>query len=215
MLNSVAFIAIDQMMRGPLQSRTNKFTPQTDQIAAVARIQPLVEGTQISWAIVAALIVTVVVIACVQRSVLGLRLRVIGLNLEAAKHSGIPVARYWLSTMAVSGALCGLAGGLVILGLRYYLAPGWAPSWGFQGIVIAFLAVSLPLLIPLWALLLGMIAAAGPALKGEASVPDAIVTVMQTLPVVVLYVLYRLGALVKHRRWVGATSGSSTDGPRA
>jgi hypothetical protein len=38
--------------------------------------------------------------------------------------------------------------------------------------------------------LFGMLSTAGPALKASASVPDSIVTLMQALPVVVLFVLY-------------------------
>ena len=66
---------------------------------------------------------------------------------------------------------------------------GWAFAWGFSGILIAFLALRTPLLIPVWAVVFGMLAAAGPQLKAQASVPEAIVLVMQTLPVIVLFLL--------------------------
>ena len=65
-----------------------------------------------------------------------------------------------MATFAASGALAGFAGALVILGLRYYIAPGWAPAWGYLGIVIAFLSLRTPLLIPVWAVILGMIGSA-------------------------------------------------------
>jgi simple sugar transport system permease protein len=163
-----------------------------------------VGGTQITWGIILALAVSVLTIAVVVSTTTGLRLRAIGLNGDAARHAGLPVERYWLHSMTLSGAVCGLAGGLVLLGLRYYIAPGWASPWGFQGILIAFLALRSPYLIPVWGILFGMLASAGPALKGDASVPDSIVTIMQTLPVIVLFLLYAAGRWLRGGRSRGA-----------
>ncbi|HKP18550.1 MAG TPA: ABC transporter permease [Gaiellaceae bacterium] len=198
MLNFVAFITIDEVMRGPLQSKDNPYTPQTDPVPGSAQLSSLVSGTQLTWGFIVALVVAVAVIALVRTSTAGLRLQAVGLNRDAARHAGLPIRRYWFGSMAASGVLCGFAGGLVLLGLRYYLAPGWADPWGYQGILIAFLAMRSPLLIPLWGILFGMLAAAGPVLKGDASVPDSVVTVMQTLPVITLFLL------TFAFRWIGA-----------
>jgi ABC-type uncharacterized transport system permease subunit len=45
------------------------------------------------------------------------------------------------------------------------------------------------MLIPLWAVLFGMMESSGTTLKGAASVPDSVVVVMQTLPVVALFAI--------------------------
>jgi simple sugar transport system permease protein len=105
-----------------------------------------------------------------------------------------------MGALCGSGALCGLAGGLVVLGLRFYIAPGWAESWGFEGILVAFLAFRQPYLIPVWSVLFGMLAAAGPTLQADVSVPDSVVTVMQTLPVIALFLLYSCGRVWTLRR---------------
>lgn len=201
MLNFVAFITIDEVMRGPLQSKDNPFTPQTDPIPGSAHLGSLISGTQLTWGFIVAFGVAIAVVALARTSTVGLRLQAVGLNRDAARHAGLPIGRYWFGSMVISGALCGFAGGLVLLGLRYYLAPGWADPWGYQGILIAFLAMRSPYLIPLWGILFGMLAAAGPVLKGDASVPDSVVTVMQTLPVITLFLL--TFAL----RWLGARRG--------
>src|SRR6185436_2320193 len=102
----------------------------------------------------------------------GLRLRALGLNRDAARRSGVSVRTYWLGSFCLSGALCGLGGALFVLAEPKSLAEGWASPWGFTGMVIAFLALRSPYMIIVWALLFGMLASAGPALKGSASVPD-------------------------------------------
>ena len=190
MLNFIAAILISEMMKGPLQSAANPYTPQTDPIPVVAQLPTMIGGTQLTWGFALALVVAVAVLVGVTRTTAGLRLRAIGLNRDAALYSGVPVRRFWLGSMLASGALCGLAGGLIILGLRYYLTTGWASPWGYQGVLVAFLAMRSPYLIPVWGVLFGMLSTAGPALKASASVPDSIVTLMQALPVVVLFVLY-------------------------
>ena len=50
------------------------------------------------------------------KTVIGYRLRAIGINKEAARSLGTPVERYQFITMTCSGILCGLAGVLLSMG---------------------------------------------------------------------------------------------------
>lgn len=187
MLNFVAFLVVDRLMRGPLQSPNHEYSQRTDAIPDAAKLPDGIAGTVVSPEIVIAVLISLATLAIVRTTNIGLRLRAIGLNREASIRAGVPVTRYWLSSFAVGGAVCGLAGGLVILGLRYYIAPGWAAAWGFGGILIAFLVLRTPYLIPVWGIVFGMLSASGPALKASAGVPESIVIMMQTLPVIALY----------------------------
>jgi simple sugar transport system permease protein len=210
MLTFIAFIAVDQTMRGPLQSLDHPFSDQTRLVDEEFRIPPIVAASGIPWTIVIALVLAVAAIWIMRHTDVGLRLRAIGLNREAAEHAPISVRRYWMGGFFASGALCGLAGGLVILGLRFFIAPGWAPLWGLIGITIAFLALSSPFLIPVWGVLFGMLAAAAPVLKGDASVPDSIVEITQTLPVIVVALLYLAGRWLRGARtWRALLTGRS------
>jgi ABC-type uncharacterized transport system permease subunit len=146
---------------------------------------------------VIAIAITAVLVWVMQSRGIGLRLRAIGLNGPAAGRAGLRVDRLRLATFSVSGAVAGVAGGLVVLGTRHFLAPGWAPLWGFQGILVAFLALRVPVLIPVWGVVFGILATSGPILKADASVPDGIVIVMQILPVLVLFVLYAVARLLR------------------
>lgn len=200
MLNFIALRLIEQLVSGPLQAG-DVYIPKTDPVPSQAMLPSLVPDTRLTWGIVIALVASVVTIWLVQRTTRGLQLRAIGLNREAARYAAVPVRRFWFGAFSASGALAGLAGALVVLGLRYELAPGWAPAWGFLGMLVAFLCLRTPWLIPVWGLLFGMLNAAGPILKSDASVPDAVVTITQVLPVVVLFSLYAAaGAWRKTRK---------------
>jgi len=190
MLNFIAFQLVSEAMTKPLQSETT-VNLTTDEIPEKARLG-MVFGDVLAWGFLIAVVVSVAVILYINRTTVGLRLRAMGLNSLSVRHAGIRVRRYWLGVMCASGALAGLAGALVIVGMRFVMAPGWAPAWGFLGILIAFLALRSPFLLPVWGLLFGMLAAAGPALKADAGVSPGIVVLMQTLPVIVLFAIYAL-----------------------
>jgi general nucleoside transport system permease protein len=187
MLNFVAGTGISLLIAGALRSPDAKYSPKTDRIPASAQLGNLIPGVPL--VLVVALVLCAATVIVVRQASIGLRLRTVGLNRDAAVHAGLRVKALQWQSFAVSGSLAGIAGGLVILGYRYYIAPGWVPAWGLLGMVIAFLALRSPMLIPFWAVVLGMIGAAGPTIKGSASVPDAITTVLQGLPVVVLFLI--------------------------
>jgi ABC-type uncharacterized transport system permease subunit len=204
MLNFVAATAISLLIAGVLRSPAARYTPRTDRIPTSAQLGDLLPGFPIVF--VVSLALSAVTVVAVRRTSIGLRLRTVGLNRNAATHAGLHVRALQWQSFALSGGLAGLAGGLVILGYRFYIAPGWVPAWGLLGIVIAFLALRSPILIPLWAVVLGMIGAAGPTVKGSASVPDAITTVMQGLPVVVMsLILVLAGSGPGRRLWAAMT----------
>ena len=57
-----------------------------------------------------------------------------------ALASGIPVAAVIIASVLISGALSGMAGYVVVSALDYRLTATIAGSYGFTGIIIAFLA---------------------------------------------------------------------------
>ncbi|HEY0279041.1 MAG TPA: hypothetical protein VGC32_12310 [Solirubrobacterales bacterium] len=190
MLNFVALILVNILISGALRAPTAKFSPQTEYVPTGAELGGILQGSGIPLIAVIAVAISFVTIAAVRVTRGGLRLRAIGRNPDAAVHAGIRVDCSRFLAFTFSGALAGLGGALVILGYRHYIAPGWAPQWGLLGIAIGFLAVRTPFMIPLWAIILGMLGAAGPALKAGASVPDSVTTLMQVLPLIVLFLLY-------------------------
>jgi ABC-type uncharacterized transport system permease subunit len=88
------------------------------------------------------------VIAVMQRTLWGLRLRAVGLNREAAHVLGIPRARYLLGAFAVCGACAGLAGALQVLGVFHRLIPTISSGLGFLGLLVVLLVRANP-----WAVL--------------------------------------------------------------
>lgn len=77
----------------------------------------------------------------------GYELRITGYNRSLARYAGIPVGRYTVLPMALSGALHGLAGSFLVLGIHYRSLTGFTGGLGWNGIAVALIARNKPLLI--------------------------------------------------------------------
>jgi general nucleoside transport system permease protein len=75
------------------------------------------------------------------RTTIGYEVRAVGFNAEAARYSGIPVARSYFLAMAIAGGFAGLAGAVDILGFKYTTdTSDFATNLvGFTGIAVALL----------------------------------------------------------------------------
>lgn len=121
-----------------------------------------------------------------ERSTFGFELRAAGANPEAARTAGVNVPRVIFLTMALAGALAGLAGTAPALGTSKVLTDGVAGSYGFDAITVALLGRSHPLGVILAGLLFGALAAGGSTMQAGANIPVDIVQVTQAIIVLLV-----------------------------
>lgn len=71
----------------------------------------------------------------------GYEIAVVGESQNTAKYAGIDVTKVILRTMLVSGAICGLVGGLTVAGQSHtFTSSTTAGGYGFTAIIVAWLA---------------------------------------------------------------------------
>ncbi len=70
----------------------------------------------------------------------GYELTVVGESWATARYAGISVRRIIIRTMALSGAICGLAGFLVVCGASHTISTSLAGGRGFTGIIVAWMS---------------------------------------------------------------------------
>jgi general nucleoside transport system permease protein len=119
-------------------------------------------------------------------SSMGFRFRMLGLNSAAARVAGVNIGRQYMLAMSLAGALVGLAGTFMTLGVDYRLAPLYGGTTGFDGITVAILGRGSPLGVALSALLFGAFTAGGRTMQVNTSIPLQLVQVLQA--VLVLFV---------------------------
>lgn len=70
----------------------------------------------------------------------GYEITVVGDSENTARYAGINVKRVTIRTMAISGAICGLAGFIAVAGTSHSISTATAGGQGFTAIIVAWLA---------------------------------------------------------------------------
>ena len=161
MLNWVAYWLGSYLFAagGPLQGKTQTSNPISDEIQASAKLPQLwgepQQGVHIGLLVALAMLMLFSLV--LKRTTLGYEIRAVGFNPEAARYSGIGVARSYIVAMGISGLFAGLAGVLEILGRQYQLGVTdvQVSTIGFFGIAVALLGRNTALGTGLAALLFG------------------------------------------------------------
>jgi simple sugar transport system permease protein len=120
------------------------------------------------------------------RTRFGLYLRAVGLNALAARRAGMPITSTIVGALALAGAFGGLAGALMLQGDQYSLKAGFSSGYGFDGLVVGLLARGSVTGVFAAALLFGFLRSGGINMEMVASVPSALVLVVQGIVIVTL-----------------------------
>ena len=99
-------------------------------------------------------VLTVLMYFYLNRSKQGYEISVVGESINTARYAGINVKKVIIRTMLISGALCGVAGMLLVSGTDHTITPNTAAGRGFTAIMVSWLAKFNPLFMVLTSLLL-------------------------------------------------------------
>jgi simple sugar transport system permease protein len=201
MLNYVALLGGGYLLSGPLKDPNPLVAlAQTPKILESARLPALFPDLRLHWGFVLALVLAGGVWWLLYRSTVGFEIRTVGLNPSAARYAGIGVGCTIVVTMALSGALAGLAGAIEVVGLNYYDAPGFSVGYGFDSIAVALLGKSHPLGVIPAAILFGALRAGATRMQFVSQIPIDVISIIQALVLIfvaadeIVRWLYRLRA---------------------
>ncbi|MBQ9211921.1 MAG: ABC transporter permease [Clostridia bacterium] len=98
-----------------------------------------------NWGFIIAILVTLLVWLMIEKTTLGYELKAVGANKYAAEYGGINVNRSILTALGISGAMAGLAGALLVMGMGQRISIfSSQEGYGFAGIVVALIGCSNP-----------------------------------------------------------------------
>lgn len=86
------------------------------------------------------LVLTVAMFGYLKYSKQGYEISVVGESENTAKYVGINVKKVIMRTMAISGAICGLAGFIIVSGSSHTISTSTAGGRGFTAIIVAWLS---------------------------------------------------------------------------
>ncbi|MBE7013531.1 MAG: ABC transporter permease, partial [Ruminococcaceae bacterium] len=115
---------------------------------------PVLFGQKYLFNIIVVLLITVAMFIYLKYSKQGYEISVVGESEKTAKYIGIDVKKVILRTMAISGAICGVAGFLIVSGTDHSLKSDSIGGRGFTAIMVSWLAKFNPIFMMLTSLLI-------------------------------------------------------------
>ena len=101
---------------------------------------PRVFGLDFGLNVIIVMALTIGMFLYLKYSKQGYEIAVLGESERTARYAGIKPARVFIRTMAISGAICGLAGFIAVSGASHTISTSTAGGRGFTAIIVAWLA---------------------------------------------------------------------------
>ncbi len=115
---------------------------------------PTLFGQKYLINILIVVVITIIMYIYLKYSKQGYEISVVGESEKTAKYIGINVKKVVLRTMAISGAICGIAGFLLVAGTDHSLKSETAGGRGFTAIMVSWLAKFHPVFMIVTSLLI-------------------------------------------------------------
>jgi len=214
MMNYVAFRLTDYLLQGGPMTRPDGL-PITPEIAPSAYLPALFpRPMRLHAGFFLALAVAALVYWFLWKTTHGFEIRMVGANPSAARYAGVRITRTTVLTMALSGALAGLAGANQVLGLDHKLVRAFSTGYGFDSIALALLGNSHPAGVVLSSLLFGFLRGGAARMQSVAGVPVELIRIVQGMVIIfvaapeIIRGLYRLKAAREEKGLVARGWGS-------
>ena len=169
MLNYAVMYFIKYLLNTHLADKT-KGQIMTYEFQPNAAIPQLVDnGSKLSWGFVVALVAV------------GYATRMIGINQQFSKYSGMNVAGIIILSQVLGGLLAGFGGGIEMLGR--YTSFNWSalPGYGWTGITVAILAGNNPIYVPLAAFFISYLNKGCSLMSTYSGVPSQLIDILQAV----------------------------------
>ena len=206
MLNYVAISLFAAIVAGPLAvpGAPSPITPDVGNAAF-----PILIGRGGHLGIFIALAAVGVMGWLLYRTTFGFEVRTAGANPDAARYAGMRPRVLIVATMAICGALAGLAGTGDVLGTQHHVTSSYGTTVGFDSIAVALLGGSNPVGILFASLLFGAMRSGASLMQISAGIPAQLVDVLQAT---ILLFLIATPVLRRLFRLRGAKSGIDAPG---
>jgi ABC-type uncharacterized transport system permease subunit len=199
MMNYIAFRLTDYLLQGGPMTRPDglPITPEIEPSAYLPAILP--RPVRLHAGFFVALGIAAVVYWFLWKTTRGFEIRMVGANPRGARYAGIRITGTVVLTMALSGALGGLAGANQVLGLDHKMVRAFSTGYGFDSIALALLGNSHPVGVVLSSLLFGFLRGGAARMQSVASVPVEIIRIVQGMVIIaapeIIRRIYRLKAV--------------------
>lgn len=183
MLNYIIMYVIKFLMNTYLADKT-RGQIMSYAFRETSAIAPIVDnavfsGAKLTWGFVIAIIAVVLCGLFMYRSRWGYAIRMIGINQDFAKYSGMKIGLIIVLSQVLGGFLAGAGGGIEMLGRYTNFSWSALPGYGWTGITIAILAGNNPYMVPLAAFFMAYLSKGCDLMATYAKVPAQLIDIVQ------------------------------------
>lgn len=178
MLNYIMLHLVTYLQYGPWRDPNAKGFPRVANFPDQA-ILPKVFGLHIGWIIMIALVIVISVL--LRYSKIGYKIAVVGESKETARYAGINLNRIIISSVAVSGGICGFVGMMEASGVNYTLTPSLTGGYGFMAIITTWLSGLNPAIIIPVSILFAGLTKGGNFIQTAFQIPQSAASVIQSI----------------------------------
>jgi simple sugar transport system permease protein len=186
----------------------------TNNFPATSVFPALVERTQIDLGLIFAIVAVIAVWFVLYRTSWGLKLRLVGHNPRFAEYAGIRPRTIMITAMTASGMLGGLLGSMFVQGQVYgKLTVLFEGGLAFEGILVAIVARSNPLAVPIVALAYGYLRQGAQIMNIRTDVPAEVIGVVTALIILLVSSSFTLPARQTIAKWFGRAAAPMPAAP--
>jgi simple sugar transport system permease protein len=185
MLNVIAGLLALYLVNGPLKE-AGASASETALLPHAAWLPALIPDTRLTISFALAVALAFFLRWVFTRTVFGYELRAVGDAPEVARRAGIDLSRMSFVAMALSGAIAGIGGATIVMGVLHRFNTGLSPGYGFIAIAVALVGNLDPLLIIIAAFAFGVLQSGAIAMQAEANVPRDVISLVEGLVIIAL-----------------------------
>ncbi len=178
MLNYVAILFSEWLVHGPWKDPDSFGFPGTPQFPEAAWL-PNWGTSRVHLGLLFGIVAAGILWVMLRRTRWGYEIGVMGESPRAARYAGMSTKRTILLVMALSGALCGLAGMSEVSGIAHQLQRNLSPGYGYTAIIVAWVGRLHPAGIIAVAFFLAALLVGGDQLQMSMGLPAAVAPMLQ------------------------------------
>lgn len=183
LMNFIAIHIVSYAVAGPLLAEGAPY-PYSEEVSEAYRLPIVMPRSDTHAGFVFGLGMTMILYFWLRFTPSGFQLDLVGRNARAAAYAGVDQKKTILRAMVIGGSLAGMAGAIEVIGLKYRLFHLFSDGYGYDGIVVAFLAALNPIVAPLTALFLAGLSAGAGTIQRAVGVDGSVIEVVEGLVVV-------------------------------
>lgn len=202
MMNYLAVLLTDYLVNYPFRAPGSS-SPETIRLPETAILPTLVKLSNLSAGLFVTILAFIIIYVIIRYTVLGYEWRILGLNVNFAKYGGVKDKAMRFLSMLIGGALAGLAGAILVMGVQRRFVSNISAGVGFNGVLIAIIAGNSPILVLVISSIFAILQSSVVGMESKIGVAVELSDIIQST--IILFVILRqrifggISKIFKHR----------------